>query len=124
MIDEPRFSRIATNGVNLYVAEAGPADGPLVVLLHGFPEFWQGWQRQIAPLAEAGYRVLVPDQRGYNTSDKPSGVDSYRLDTLVDDVVGLIEACGRERASVIGHDWGGVVAWGRSPAFPNDSTAR
>ena len=119
MIDEPRFSRISTNGVSLNVAEAGPSDGPLVVLLHGFPEFWYGWRGQIGPLAEAGYRVLAPDQRGYNASDKPPGVASYALDVLADDVVGLIDARGRERASVIGHDWGGVVAWGAIARRPD-----
>ena len=107
----PRFSRIATNGINLHVAEAGPEDGPLVILLHGFPEFWYGWRHQIGPLASLGYRVIAPDQRGYNTSDKPPGVGSYALDKLSDDVVGLIDALGRDRARVIGHDWGGVVAW-------------
>ena len=111
MIDEPRFSRISTNGIVLNVAEAGPADGPLVVLLHGFPEFWYGWKSQIGPLAGAGYRVLAPDQRGYSQSDKPPGVASYGIDVLVDDLIGLIDAAGREKATVIGHDWGGVVAW-------------
>ena len=102
---------VTTNGVRLHVVEAGPADGPLVVLLHGFPELWYGWRRQIEPLAEAGYRVLVPDQRGYNLSEKPRAVSAYRLDALAGDVVGLIENAGREKAAVVGHDWGGVVAW-------------
>ncbi len=100
--------------VKLHAIEAGPAgpeDGPLAILLHGFPEFWYGWRRQIAPLAAAGYRVLVPDQRGYNLSDKPRGVTAYGLDRLADDVVGLVEAAGRERALLVGHDWGGAVAW-------------
>ena len=119
MIDEPRFSRILTNGINLNVAEAGPIDGPLVILLHGFPEFWYGWRHQIGALASAGYRVLAPDQRGYNKSDKPPGVASYALDTLVGDVVGLIDASGRDRAIVVGHDWGGVVAWGAIARHPS-----
>jgi pimeloyl-ACP methyl ester carboxylesterase len=115
---EPRFRRIATNRIRLNVAEAGPEDGPLVILLHGFPEFWYGWRHQIGPLAVAGYRVMAPDQRGYNRSDKPRGVASYRLEELVDDVLGLIDSAGRDRASVVGHDWGGIVAWaaiGRHP---------
>jgi pimeloyl-ACP methyl ester carboxylesterase len=91
--------------------EAGPADGPLVVLLHGFPEFWYGWRRQIGPLAEAGYRVLVPDQRGYNTSDKPGSVADYRIELLAADVLALIHEAGRDRATVVGHDWGAAVAW-------------
>jgi pimeloyl-ACP methyl ester carboxylesterase len=102
---------VAGAGVSLHVVEAGPPDGPLVVLLHGFPEFWYGWRHQIAPLAEAGYRVLVPDQRGYNTSDKPSRVADYRIERLAADVLALIDEAGRSRASVVGHDWGAVVAW-------------
>src|SRR5436305_8158509 len=112
MIEEPRFARISTNGITLNVAEAGPVDGPPAILLHGFPEFWYGWRHQIGALAGAGYRVMAPDQRGYNRSDKPKGVASYRLEALVDDLVGLVDSTGRDRASVIGHDWGGVVAWG------------
>lgn len=97
--------------VNLHVVEAGPEDGPLAVLLHGFPEYWYGWKGQIAPLAEAGFRVVVPDQRGYGRSDKPRGAASYRIDRLAGDVEGLIRALGRESACVAGHDWGGAVAW-------------
>jgi epoxide hydrolase 4 len=117
--EEPHFSRVSTNGITLNVAKSGPTDGPLVILLHGFPEFWYGWRHQIAPLAEAGYRVLAPDQRGYGASDKPRGVASYALDTLADDIVGLIDACQRDRATVIGHDWGGVVAWGAISRHPS-----
>ncbi len=106
---ESRF--IIVNGLRLHVVEAGPIDGPLVVLLHGFPENWYLWRRQIAPLAQAGYRVIVPDQRGYNLSDKPAGIHNYRLEALVADIRELIQAYGRERASVVGHDWGGGVAW-------------
>jgi epoxide hydrolase 4 len=108
---EPRDRFIDADGVRLHVVEAGPEDGPLVVLLHGFPEFWYGWRHQIGPLAEAGYRVLVPDQRGYNLSEKPKQVSDYRLERLGRDVLALIAAAGRARASVIGHDWGAVVGW-------------
>jgi pimeloyl-ACP methyl ester carboxylesterase len=101
-----RVGDVVLNGM-----EVGPADGPLVILLHGFPEFWWGWRRQIEPLAAAGFRVVVPDQRGYNLSDKPEGVGAYRLDTLARDVIGLADVCGRPRFHVIGHDWGGLVAW-------------
>jgi epoxide hydrolase 4 len=118
-MDEPSFRRIATNGIGLNVAEAGPEGGPLVILLHGFPEFWYGWRHQIGALAEAGYRVMAPDQRGYNRSDKPKGVASYRLECLVDDVVGLIDAAGRDRSSIIGHDWGGIVTWGAIARHPD-----
>jgi pimeloyl-ACP methyl ester carboxylesterase len=103
--------RLRTNGIELHAVAAGPPDGPLVVLLHGFPEFWYGWRRQIAPLAVAGLRILAPDQRGYNLSDKPAGVAAYCLDPLADDVLGLADALGHERFAVVGHDWGGVVAW-------------
>lgn len=114
-----RFRYIDTNGIRLHVAEAGPEDGPLVILLHGFPEFWYGWREQIPALADAGYRVLIPDQRGYNLSDKPLGIEAYRTEELAADVVGLIDACGRERAAaVIGHDWGGLVAWPLALEYP------
>ncbi|RKL67429.1 alpha/beta hydrolase [Salipaludibacillus neizhouensis] len=111
MIIDVDFHFIETNGIRLHVAFAGPEDGPLVLLLHGFPEFWYGWKNQIEPLANAGYRVVIPDQRGYNLSDKPEGIANYTLDKLRDDIIGLIKACGRESATIIGHDWGGAVAW-------------
>lgn len=104
--------------VRLHVVQAGPAAGPLVILLHGFPEFWYGWKHQIEALAEAGFRVWVPDQRGYNLSDKPAGVDAYGLDTLVGDVLGLIKAAGRQKATIVGHDWGAAVAWWTAVSFP------
>jgi len=107
----PREVSVLTNGVRLHVVEAGPEDGDLVVLLHGFPEFNYGWRAQIGPLAGAGYRVVVPDQRGYNLSDKPRGLASYCLDELVADIAGLIGATGRRQAFVVAHDWGGAVAW-------------
>lgn len=91
--------------------EDAPKDGPVVVLLHGFPEFWYGWHRQIRPLVDAGYRVVVPDQRGYNRSDKPDGVAAYRIDRLGADVVGLLDALDAEQAHLVGHDWGAAVAW-------------
>ena len=102
---------IPTNGITLHAVAAGPEDGPLVLLLHGFPEFWYGWRRQIPALAAAGFRVLAPDQRGYNLSDKPRDLDDYQLDVLAADALGLIDAAGRERAFVVGHDWGAMVAW-------------
>jgi pimeloyl-ACP methyl ester carboxylesterase len=111
MRDDPRFSFVATNGQRLHVAQAGPEDGPLVILLHGFPEFWYGWRKQIPALAAAGFCVWVPDQRGYGFSDKPARISDYRLDKLAADVAGLIAASGRRRAAVIGHDWGGAVGW-------------
>jgi pimeloyl-ACP methyl ester carboxylesterase len=109
--DEIRFRQVIANGIRLHLAEAGPDDGPLVLLLHGFPEFWYGWRNQLPALAAAGYRVVAPDQRGYNLSEKPPGIAAYRLDLLVGDIVGLMDALGRERATVGGHDWGAAVAW-------------
>lgn len=109
---------IATNGIHLHVVTAGPQDGQPVFLLHGFPEFWYGWRQQIRPLAKAGYRVIVPDQRGYNLSDKPAGVKSYRLDALVKDVLGLADALGCEKINLVGHDWGAAVAWAFSIWHP------
>jgi pimeloyl-ACP methyl ester carboxylesterase len=102
---------VDTNGVRLHTVQAGPEDGPLAVLLHGFPEFWYCWHDQIRILANDGYRVVVPDQRGYNVSDKPDGVDAYHLDELAADVAGVVDDCGRESAHVVGHDWGAGVAW-------------
>ncbi|WP_058366639.1 alpha/beta fold hydrolase [Haloparvum sedimenti] len=102
---------VETNGVTLHVVEAGPADGKLLILLHGFPEFWYGWHETIRPLANAGFRVVVPDQRGYNRSEKPAEVGDYRIDELAADVAGLIDAYGRETAAVAGHDWGAAVGW-------------
>jgi epoxide hydrolase 4 len=95
--------------VRLHYVEAG--DGPLVVLLHGFPEFWFGWRLQIAPLAAAGFRVVAPDTRGYNLSSRPTGVAAYSADKLADDIRGLIRERGAESAFVVGHDWGGTIAW-------------
>ncbi|HSK76784.1 MAG TPA: alpha/beta hydrolase [Thermoanaerobaculia bacterium] len=108
---KPRHRTIDTNGLRLHAVEAGPESGPLLLLLHGFPEFWYGWRHQIESLAAAGYRVLAPDQRGYNLSDKPRGVSSYSLDLLARDIVGLIDDAGYEKAYVAGHDWGGAVGW-------------
>jgi len=102
---------IETNGIRLHVVLAGPEAGRLVILLHGFPEFWYAWRSQIPPLAEAGYRVVVPDQRGYNLSEKPERVAAYSLDTLAQDIIGLIQALGRKKAYIVGHDWGAAVAW-------------
>lgn len=110
-MNEVEFRWIETNGIVLHTAVAGPEDGPLVILLHGFPEFWYGWKHQIGALAGRGYRVMAPDQRGYNVSNKPEGAENYTLNKLRDDIVGLIEWSGNEKAVVIGHDWGGAVAW-------------
>lgn len=109
---------LKTNGLWLHVVAAGPEDGPLLIFLHGFPEFWYSWSAQIPYFAGRGFRVLAPDLRGYNLSDRPRGVRPYRIDELAQDVVGLIQAAGRQKAIVVGHDWGGVVAWWLAKRFP------
>ncbi|CAN5910798.1 alpha/beta hydrolase [soil metagenome] len=103
-------------GVRLHYVTLGA--GPLVVLLHGFPEFWYAWRWQLAALAAAGFRVVAPDQRGYNLSDKPAKVSAYGVKRLVDDVAALIEACGEEKAFIVGHDWGAGVAWSFAMSRP------
>ncbi len=120
MFDLPtmRFTRRVCGDVTLNVAEAGPENGPLVILLHGFPEFWYGWRYQIGALVAAGYRVVVPDQRGYNTSDKPKGVANYDLDKLGDDVVALAAHYTGEPFNLVGHDWGAVAAWWTATRTP------
>jgi epoxide hydrolase 4 len=95
--------------VRLHYVEAG--SGPLVVLLHGFPEFWFGWRLQIAELAAAGFRVVAPDMRGYNLSSRPAGVRAYGAVKVADDITGLIRKLGYDSAMLVGHDWGGTVAW-------------
>lgn len=116
--EEPWTHREAdVNGIRLHYVEAG--DGPLVVLLHGFPDFWYGWKHQIPALANAGYRVIAPDLRGYNLSDKPKGVKSYRHEAIVDDVAALIRHAGGGKATVVGHDWGGLIAWATPMRHPD-----
>lgn len=110
--------QITANGINLHVVQDGPSTGRLVILLHGFPEFWYGWRRQIPYLGAAGYRVWAPDQRGYNLSDKPDGIAAYTLDELGADVIGLMDAAGQETALVVGHDWGAAVAWWLALKYP------
>jgi pimeloyl-ACP methyl ester carboxylesterase len=102
--------------VRLHYVEIG--DGPMVVLLHGFPEFWFGWRLQLKPLAAAGFRVVAPDTRGYNLSSKPAGVAAYSADKLADDIRGLIRELGAESAMVVGHDWGGTIAWTMAMKYP------
>ncbi len=102
---------VKTNGVNLHVLEAGPQDGPMIVFLHGFPDCCYAWRRQLGYFADKGYLAVAPDQRGYNLSDKPEGVDAYHLDQLAGDFLGLIESYGRKQVFLVGHDLGGMVSW-------------
>jgi pimeloyl-ACP methyl ester carboxylesterase len=110
-MEDLHLKRVAVNGVMLHLAEAGPADGRLVILLHGFPEYWAAWLEYIEVFAAAGYHVIAPDQRGYNLSDKPAQMLAYDLDALAADVIGLADHFGCYRFTVIGHDWGGAVGW-------------
>lgn len=104
-------STVHVNGISLAVTEHGQADGPPVVLLHGFPELGRSWRHQLGPLADAGYRVLVPDLRGYGDSDAPEAVEDYAIDVLAQDVLGILDHAGAEQAVLVGHDWGADLAW-------------
>ena len=114
---EHRFVRAGS--VKLHVAACGPADGHPVFLLHGFPDHWIGWRHQMQALSAGGYRVIMPDQRGYNTSDKPKGFRAYSLDKLVADIIALAEALEIRRFHLVGHDWGGIVAWALAASKPD-----
>ena len=107
---------VTVNGVRLHYVEAG--EGPLVVLLHGFPQFWYAWRHQLAALAAAGFRAVAVDLRGYNLSDKPAGVAAYDAGVVAADVAALIAALGEPDAAVVGHDWGGMIAWRAASAHP------
>src|SRR6516162_5213299 len=100
---------VDTNGIRMHVAEAG--EGPLVLLLHGFPESWYSWRHQLTALADAGFHAVAPDQRGYGATGGPSSVDQYTILHLVGDVIGLMDALAAPTAAVVGHDWGAPVAW-------------
>jgi pimeloyl-ACP methyl ester carboxylesterase len=104
-----KSASVNTNGIVMHYLEAG--EGPLVLLLHGFPELSFSWRHQISALADAGYRVVAPDQRGYGQTDRPENPEEYTLCHLAGDIVGLVHALGEKRAAVIGHDWGAPVAW-------------
>ncbi len=108
-MSEPTHRMVETNGIKLHVAEQG--QGPLVVLCHGFPESWYSWRHQLKALAEAGFRAVAPDMRGYGRTDRPEALDKYTLFHLVGDMVGLLDALGAEHAVIAGHDWGAPVAW-------------
>ncbi|MBJ7298582.1 MAG: alpha/beta hydrolase [Dolichospermum sp.] len=100
---------IKTNNIQMHIAEQG--QGKLVILCHGFPESWYSWRHQLSALAEAGFHVVAPDQRGYGQTDRPAAIEDYNIFELVGDIVGLVNALGEEQAFIVGHDWGAVVAW-------------
>ncbi len=114
---------VETNDVVLDVALCGPEDGPLVILQHGWPECWFSWRHQMLALADAGYRVAAPDGRGYGTSSAPEASERYTVLDIVGDLVGLVEALGHERCTLVGHDWGALVAWPAAVLRPQVFTA-
>ena len=119
-----RHHRIDTGGgVHLHVRDAGPEDGAPVLLLHGFPELATSWRHQEAALAAAGYRTLAPDMRGYGASDVPADTAAYGMGALVGDAAGVLDGLGIERAAVVGHDWGALVAWQAALRLPERLTA-
>src|SRR6266850_3218539 len=105
------------DGVRLHYAECGSGNDDLVLLLHGFPEFWYSWRHQLAALGRS-YHVVAPDLRGYNLSDKPARVEDYRIEVLVEDVVDLIKSFGASKAAIVAHDWGAAVAWAVARKYP------
>lgn len=113
--------KVHANGIELHLAEAGDSNAPLLILLHGFPEFWFGWRDYMSSLAASGFHVVAPDQRGYNLSEKPRGIDAYQLDILADDIAGLASALGCGTFRIVGHDWGGLVAWSIASRHPSRS---
>jgi pimeloyl-ACP methyl ester carboxylesterase len=110
---------VSANGVRFHIVEAG--EGPLILLLHGFPQFWWTWRHQIPALADGGFRIAVPDLRGYGASDKPAR--GYDLYTSAADVAGLVRALGEREATVVGHDWGGLLAWTAATMHPHVVTS-
>ncbi len=113
--------RVETNGISLNIAEQG--EGPLVLMLHGFPESWYSWRHQFSALAEAGYHAVAPDMRGYGESDKPFEIEAYNQVEVVNDIIGLIPALGHETAVVFGHDWGAPTAWSCALNHPDKVSA-
>lgn len=116
--------RIETGGLSLSVTVEGPEGGPAVVLLHGWPDSWRVWRHQVPVLAEAGFRVVVPDLRGFGESDRPEGTKAYRARLLVRDVLTMFDALGIERARVVGHDWGAALSWLLAAAFAPERVER
>lgn len=116
-MNEIKHRQIRTNGINMHIAEAG--EGPLVVLLHGFPELWYSWRHQIPALAAAGFHAVAPDLRGYGQSDAPHEVDAYSMRNMTADVAGILDALGEREAVVVGHDWGSPIAWNAALLYPD-----
>ena len=116
LFEEVEEKFIETNGIKLHTMIIG--EGPPLVLLHGFPDFWYGW-KSVIPDLKNDYKLIIPDMRGYNLSDKPKGVDNYKIEILMEDIKGLIENLGLGKAFLAGHDWGGAVAWAFAEKYPD-----
>src|SRR5436305_2582450 len=110
--------RFRIGDIELYAKAEGSPGAPVIILLHGFPEFWRAWHNQIDPLASAGFRVIVPDQRGYNLSSKPQDMKSYAVRELASDVIGIADELKQEQVFLAGHDWGAAVAWASALLYP------
>ena len=108
---------LKTNGINMHIAEAG--EGPLVLLLHGFPELWYSWRHQLPALAATGYHAVAPDIRGYGESDRPYEIEAYSMKNHVADALGILDALGEETAVIVGHDWGAPMAWNSAVLHPD-----
>ena len=119
MTTATRDATVERDGLRFDVREAGPDDGIPVLLLHGFPQTADAWRAQLTALGDAGYRAIAPDQRGYSPLARPRGRGAYRLEELVADTMAFVEATGAERAHLVGHDWGGAVAWAFASAHPD-----
>jgi len=120
-MSEIKHSFVRTNGINMHVAEIG--EGFPVVFCHGFPELWYSWRHQMKAVAEAGFRAIAPDQRGYGETDAPAPIEAYTQRKLVGDIVGMLDALGIGRCVIVGHDWGGMVAW-NTALMARDSVER
>jgi epoxide hydrolase A/B len=116
-VTEISHRTVQTNGINMHIAEAG--EGPLVLLLHGFPELWYSWRHQLPALAEAGYHAVAPDIRGYGESDRPHEIEAYSMKNHVGDALGIVDALGEETAVIVGHDWGAPMAWNSAVLHPD-----
>jgi pimeloyl-ACP methyl ester carboxylesterase len=117
MTAEITHRTIKTNGINMHLAEAG--DGPLVLLVHGFPELWYSWRHQLPALAAAGYHAVAPDVRGYGDSDKPHDINAYAMREHITDLLGVLDALGEKQAVIVGHDWGAPMAWNSAVLHPD-----
>lgn len=113
---EIKHRQVQTNGIDVHIAEAG--EGPLVLMLHGFPELWYSWRHQLPALAEAGYHAVAPDIRGYGGSDKPHAIEAYSMREMIADAIGIIDALDEQQAIIAGHDWGAPMAWNSAALYP------